>query len=670
MAKAESREQFNPEARKLTKIQTDWLASQGGVSKADLKGATLGDLRDRLRFVIDPELFLFRRVCGRVVKRDPATGEEWGVPNATVHVEDTDYSFLGFFPSSSEHFWLWPLLGHREEVGHTVTDACGRFCAWVPRWDIDRVLRLRRRRVCLPEIVKPSLEEILTRLREELIQRWPPPIPDPGPLHGIGPETLRAAREVVGAPAAAGLEELRQSRAFGEDATGADDLLNRPAFPQPPAPPLPSGVGEDLRALDHPVARELERLDVKRVEAGAYLGPFLRCHDVFLPEWQTIIDVPDITFRVTQDVDGDGVEETIYSEGFFDVRWDAGEIPPVTLFASPLALATPICGGPSEARECEDKPELYVVDPMPLTSTFHNSTTGYAQRVNRPRDTAGHSVDPPAGTGRTPYARRLSLLACHRLPGAKYQRVMFESGEVGPTPLWVEPWSVAATPKPGLPAPPPLVQFHQGADGWVPIFFPDEEPYGLATPDCVLQWSTPPRGTYVLYVECADAERNRIGQPSDKVAFTVDNETCQLSFGGVEWSESGAWNGLPEACAVIRRKPGATVQLRVSWSATSDHFRNAALSLYGCDRSIAPSSGVASAWYTDVFQTSGSGTAVFEIPGTFPDGAYRLELVGWTRAYHPEVDEGTVAGIDFAYDQSRIGSWRVLPIAIVNADAS
>ena len=63
----------------------------------------------------------------------------------------------------------------------------------------------------------------------------------------------------------------------------------------------------------------LERFDPRQ-----YIGPFFRCFDVWLPEWSLILDVPDITFRVTQDVNNDSTQETIYGEGFFDVRWDAG----------------------------------------------------------------------------------------------------------------------------------------------------------------------------------------------------------------------------------------------------------------------------------------------------------------------------------------------------------
>ena len=49
---------------------------------------------------------------------------------------------------------------------------------------------------------------------------------------------------------------------------------------------------------------EVAGLDLRR-----FVGPFLRCRDVLLPRWQLVLDVPDVTFRVTQDVDGDGFAE-------------------------------------------------------------------------------------------------------------------------------------------------------------------------------------------------------------------------------------------------------------------------------------------------------------------------------------------------------------------------
>src|SRR5213075_2244094 len=99
--------------------------------------------------------------------------------------------------------------------------------------------------------------------------------------------------------------------------------------------------------------------------ASSWIGPFLRCFDVFVPEFLPVFDIPDITFGVTQDVDGDGDEETIYSEGLFDVRWDAGPIPPVTLVADPMAFATPTCGHQPPLGACAE-PEIVVVGHMPL----------------------------------------------------------------------------------------------------------------------------------------------------------------------------------------------------------------------------------------------------------------------------------------------------------------
>ena len=47
-----------------------------------------------------------------------------------------------------------------------------------------------------------------------------------------------------------------------------------------------------------------------------------------------ILEVPDITFWVTQDTDGDGDQETIYSDGYFQVGWKSGPLSDVLLHAS------------------------------------------------------------------------------------------------------------------------------------------------------------------------------------------------------------------------------------------------------------------------------------------------------------------------------------------------
>jgi hypothetical protein len=88
-------------------------------------------------------------------------------------------------------------------------------------------------------------------------------------------------------------------------------------------------------------ADALAKLDPRRV-----FGPFVRCVDVLVPQWTTMLEIPDLTFEVTQDVDGDGAQEVIYSEGLFDVRWDATSIADVVLRADASAIAGPSCDIP------------------------------------------------------------------------------------------------------------------------------------------------------------------------------------------------------------------------------------------------------------------------------------------------------------------------------------
>ncbi len=103
-------------------------------------------------------------------KKDPATGVEYPVPFATVHVEDTDTNFLGFFPAESPWGWLFPLFSRREEIAVTRTDACGRFCVYVPRWEIDWILRFRRERFCFPDVlIKPNIRDLLQGLQHPVV---------------------------------------------------------------------------------------------------------------------------------------------------------------------------------------------------------------------------------------------------------------------------------------------------------------------------------------------------------------------------------------------------------------------------------------------------------------------------------------------------------------------
>ena len=232
-------------------------------------------------------------------------------------------------------------------------------------------------RVCFPVIFqRPDLRDVL-----EQLQPIPRPVPQPDrtdPARSrrrFEPDLVR--REIdLGAFAgpATGQVDLRTSAlrtaltdalgdrlakrviALSEPQSFADDVpdLATPAFGRDLRPPLPADLRAALLDDDHKAkipgsvkqlaaklnieVKDLAGLDLRRA-----IGPFRRCVTVFLPEWTPILDVPDITFRVSQDTNGDGIEEPIYSESYFQVRWNSGSISDITIEADPNALAGRLC---------------------------------------------------------------------------------------------------------------------------------------------------------------------------------------------------------------------------------------------------------------------------------------------------------------------------------------
>ena len=71
---------LQPDQRPLTPIQANRLAAQSSVHAEKLVGLTVAEISDKFRFVIDPKLLFFRKVCGRVVKKEPVSGELLPVP--------------------------------------------------------------------------------------------------------------------------------------------------------------------------------------------------------------------------------------------------------------------------------------------------------------------------------------------------------------------------------------------------------------------------------------------------------------------------------------------------------------------------------------------------------------------------------------------------------------
>ncbi|QYU66358.1 hypothetical protein J4558_15355 [Leptolyngbya sp. 15MV] len=437
----------DPDKIPLGEIGATRLAKLSGLSVKDLAKRPVAELAEQLRFKVDPALFLFRRVCGRVVKR-AADGSLLPVPFATVHVEDTDCGLIGWFPPGWPWGWYFPLFCRREVIASVKTDACGRFCVWVPRFDVDWVLRWRAQRICYDIIVqRPSLADLIEEIRPPVWERWPEPpipIPDPPPLLRDGGFSLRRATEILGAREAGLLARAETAKRFGAQGEGVTRALA--ATPINAAPPgLPRDFGDVREALQKRLPEIRPEL-FKEFRPDRWIGPFRRCFTVHMPEWVPLLDVPDITFRVTQDVDGDGTEETIYSEGFFDIRWNAGAIPDGTLEASQIAVAGVSCDSPEII--CGTVPALTFAGLMPLVDPaapalpYHDAVTGYAKRPNRPRASGldpARPADLPLDPADTPYCGTVQLYGCAEIGDAAYYRLLYRHNggpQVPFTGLW------------------------------------------------------------------------------------------------------------------------------------------------------------------------------------------------------------------------------------------
>ena len=640
-------DELAPRDRVVTERQATYLAAESGVSVKSLAGRRISELDDVLHMKIDPISLLFRRVCGRVVKRDGA-GVLHAVPNATVHVEDTDCTFLGFAPIESPWWWLWPLSCHREELASVRTDACGNFCVWIPRWDIDRILQFRKRRICYPDLLRPRLRDLLAEV-DRLRVPWPPIPPDPNPpdppyLELGDLDVLAQVAGVAGAGVARRVRSLSAPRSWGAAPSELDELLDTPAFAHPPMAPL---TDSSVASLDEHLASaanlKFDKVDpAQLVRTRQPIGAYLRCRDVWLPEWQTIVDVPDITFRVTQDIDFDGDEEVIYSEGYFDVRWNADPIPTTILLAAPWAISTDICDAPDIA--CQNVPALRSVGVMPLESTHHDMTTGVALRPNRPVYAPGLEP-PPAGPGiqhglsDAPYAGTLQLHGCAHISGAEWYRILHREGGANFQPFTNLHW-FAPRLGPGA-----AIPFDPDPDGWYRIR-PESE---LVFPHWLLNWPTGGFGTTELRVQVADLGKNPLTQ-SATIPFAIDNRGPDLRISQIRWrAQGGAWlpgnvATWPFSCPIIHRAAGTNLEIEAAWQASAVHFRDAVLTASGCgggDLVLASAATTMEHWYVDpTTDNAVSRVATYTLDASASAGCYTFSLDGYTRAFNPAGDGG------------------------------
>lgn len=684
------------------------LAALTDLPAEKLQGRTLAEVSDEFRYIIDAELFFFRRVCGKVVKTDPVTHLDQPVPFATVEVEDTDCSFLGYFPGNAPWSWLFPYFCRREVIATARTDECGNFCVWVPRFDIDWVLHFRRERHCYPIIFqRPSLEEILKGLDPRIPVPFPPkgPWPGPDPAQMVGLDRGQLATRITnsfGPAMAARISRLQTSARFGAMVGDGASALSAPAdlrFLQPNLPaelkmvsPTPT-KGERPAPTAHATlaARmNIDADDLRGLDLRNFAGPFWRCYDVFVPEWAPILDVPDITFRVLQDTDGDGVEEQIYGESYFDVRWDSLPSTPVILHAGPNARASALCGQP--LIPCGNAPAIVMAGRLPVSGdlsvydgTLGDATAGYARRTNRPHPSGAFNESLPIPQGQSPLTGVLSLFGCNKTDASatKY-RLMYRYSSNGGASF--------TAPSPFLNMPHQLFRLTglgigewysaiPDSQGWFDITLPPG-PNAWLPQDLLIDWrsETLDSGLYGVTLQLGTGGSS-FSSSSDEVAFVVDNTAptgpLQVEVGP---SAAGPFVPIDEICPVVRR--GASPQdryFRVTLTAAARHLRSAALSASGCGggdfafvsgsggQQASPGSTTYQHWHNSPSDNDQVLQVVYRLAGGTLEGTYSFAATVSGRAFSPNDGAGYTALPIWQYDPDSVHIYPSVAFSVINA---
>lgn len=609
------------EKRPLRESQIAFLSAEASIPRAEIADLTVGDIADRLERHIDPRWFASRKVCGRVVQRDPVTGELRGVPGATVEVQDTDCG--GLFRAVGGFQWFYPHICSRETIATAITDECGYFCVWIPRWLIEWVRTWRKERICLP-LDRPRLVDVID---------FPPIDPDPPIIHDPGwidppPEPILVVDPGIDPRMADRAMTLARSLEAGGSRAGLDQMLMTPLSMPPPEPPHDKDLVGYTPDLDAPV------------DFAHPFGPFWKCRDMWVPEWQTVTDIPDITFRVTQTISGSDVE--IYDEGYFEVRWDDSGSGDVTLEANALAVSSDDCDGDT-GIVCVDTIGIISASEMPLDQSavplFHDDATGYGVRVNRPSasPTEWHPTPSPVANAEAPVADTLVLRGCVHIDGAEFYRIVVDRGS-GPSPITGVSW-------PAWSSALGIITIAPDADGWIEVRHDLVGGYQ----HLLMKWPTRdyPNASYDATLEVADSAKAVIQQDAGH-RFVLDNsEPTFTQFAVRHRVGTGPWGPLILTdCPKIFREPwvsstepGEDVVIEVTWRAGAAHLRDASVSMGGCggSASVSASAEPTRSWY---WQASGATdtltrVATFTIPSNADAGCYTLHRQAVSRAYNP-----------------------------------
>lgn len=689
----------------LNSIQAARLAGITGISARELVGLSLSKIADKFNNRISRETLELKRICGRIVKKNPITGVEEGVPFATIKAYDVDCSFLGYFPKRIRWSWLYPFRCNRELLRTVKTDACGNFCIRLPFFEIDWIVRYRRVHVLLKDmLLKPSLRDLID------VSPIRPTLPNVRRFQDILRQHLperSIVEQMLGVETVKSLATLQANENLTTNYDAMDDILDSPAFPEGMVPPASEMLTEAGMSMESANILELlgigvetegaEALDPNiRFNQNRYIGPLPFPRTELLPEFVPIIDVPDVILEACQDVDGDGDEEIIYSENYFDVRWNTGSIPNVKLYARSNARTNPLCNPPLNIP-C-GTPAIAIVGRMPIVNPtpappgqpYINTSTGYAVRPNRPHSSGrADQVALAAVPSEAPVTGVLNLWGCfhNTSSGApvSYYRVMDEVSNNGGTTFTTiapihEAWSqfrLVGTTLQYLP-------INADSNGWYPVV-----PMGqgwLPGERWMLEWKSAATGQHRLTLQLANAAKAII-ETRPPVLLQVDNSSPVNTFQKLEWSVkgSGVWTEAPLTCPTIRRN-SQPIQIRVRFTASVRHLRSIHIGVSGCGaaapvlvRGFEPfQTGVPAGTQTDsywhknvtdnLFSNSGN-EAIFELtPTPHLPGAYSIVVTTYSRAFRPEGDGHDYApnNADVSYNPVALWTNSTLPIAIVD----
>lgn len=666
-----------PEKRPLTQRQAERLSAVSDLQVEAIVDRNIVEIAEKNRFEIDPTLLLFRKVCGRVVKKDPATGNVYPVPFATVHIYDTDCNFWLYAPGGWPWVWLYPFGCHKEEIATVHTDECGNFCAFIPFWDIDYVWRWRHERICYPDIfVRPRVDDLIPwqdipRMKPRF--KFPPkPEPDPIPF-----DQLKIRLQSIGAhDAVQRIENLSLKMEAGEPLAQMQAELKQPLFETNLRPPMPHTVPKEIEA--EPAMQALSKLSEHTDYAGEeisaldfmdrFMGPFFRCVDVWLPEWTQVSDVPDITFEVTQDVDNDGDEEPIYTEGFFDVRWDSSNLnDPVILYASSIAQTSTVCKAPP--IQCTDV-GILMAGLMPVTGTdgglYHNKTTGYALRPNKPRP-SGSWTGAQSAPAAAPYRGTLQLYGCNHHPNADYYRLLYSYNNGPWVPFTNHGWKVFRWDVNHL----KTKAVSPDSSGWYEILPANIDWY---PGNLLLNWPTTAYtdGHYRVKMQFGNAAKTVIHE-TQEVAFRVDNSRPAIGL-QVQYrlDTESTWHTLSSVCPVINRPHKEAVHFRVTATMSAQHARSVQVWGSTCGAgglslaSSAPAkwevAGVGIRhWHINANDNAAIVKPEFTLATNASPGVYTFHIKAWERSFNPAGGDGGYEH-DWNYDPDQI--WRHTEINI------